>query len=374
MNRFFPVFYLLFILFLAGCQGGREAEGSTDRQIDAYIDYISEGGEFELPLSGATGYAAVFLPIYRTPAASINVTGFLNPGQGFTIIREEGDFWLIEISVPNSNAVQGWVNNNLCFINLPDIIPSIVYNNTNTYFSIFRSSGFDIPNITGAALYEGMDFNVRLGREEYIAPVLYGMAPKVFAAQQAALADGNTLILYEAFRPSDAHDFLHEHFSNLVEVNPLVLAGITADNFNIRWFLAEAPYNHQRGTAVDISLGRIDSWEMRTTGVYEYVYITGFTEYPMQTDIHELSVLAAIYDSSVHARMTTSWIGQPMSPRATPGTILMHRYCTDAGLIPLASEWWHFNDLILTAFAIEADITGQFFLSRTYSRPPAMVN
>ena len=260
--------------------------------------------------------------------------------------------------------------NKYCFINLPDIIPSIVYNNTNTYRSLFRSSGIDIPNVTGRALYQGWDLNARLGREEFLAAVIYGMAPKVFAAQQAALAEGNTLIMYEAFRPSEDHDYLHEHFSRLIETNPLVRAGITANSFNIRWFLAAAPYNHQRGTAMDVSLGRIDRREMRTTGSYEYVYVTEYTEYPMQTAIHELSVAAAIFDSTVHARSTTSWIGAPVSEKATPGTLLLLKYCTGAGLIPLASEWWHYNDLINTALAVDVDITGEFHINKTYSRPP----
>ena len=374
---YIPVFYALFIFCLISCQ--QKPDSSTDsssRQSVAvpsdsrsreYINNIDEGGAFELPVSGATGYAAVDLPVFESANTFSNFITALNPGQGFTIIREENDWWQIEI-----NNIRGWVMHKYCFINLPDIIPSIIYNNTNTYFSMFKSSGLDIPNITGRALYDAMDFNVRLDREEYIAPVLYAMAGRVFRAQHNALAEGHTLILYEAFRPADAHNELHEYFSELVNTNPAVRAGITADSFNIRWFLAESPYNHQRGTAVDVSLARIDSMETRTSGNYAYIYITGYTEYIMQTDIHELSVAAAVYASTVHARSTTSWIGQPMSSRATPGTVLLHRYCTDAGLIPLASEWWHFNDLVNTEVAIEMNVTGEFFLDRTYSRVPEL--
>jgi D-alanyl-D-alanine dipeptidase len=246
----------------------------------------------------------------------------------------------------------------------------MIYDNTNTYSSLLRSSGIDIPNITGKALYEGKDFNVRLGREEFISPVLYSMAGKVFAAQQAALADGNTLVIYEAFRPSDAHDKVHENFTNLVNANPFVRSGITANSFNIRWFLAAAPYNHQRGTAIDTSLAKIDSYETKTTGDYLYTHITGHTEYPMQTAMHELSVAAAVFDASVHARSTTAWIGAAISDKATAGTVLLQRYCTGAGLTPLASEWWHFNDLISTAVAIEMENEGTYFIEKTHSRPP----
>ena len=327
-----------------------------------YIDYVQEGGAFELPLAGATGYAAIITPVYDSDS---NIVLTLEPGQGFTIVREEGEWWHIAV-----DTVSGWVISRYCFVNLPDIIPSIVYNNTNTYASLFRSSGYDIPNITGRALYGGRDFNARLGRVEYIAPVIYGMAPKIFAAQQAAIAEGNTLVIYEAFRPADAHNELHLHFSQLVEDNPTVRAGITADSFNIRWFLAESPYNHQRGTAIDTSLARIERLEMRNAGNYRYLHITQYLEYPMQTPLHELSVASAIFDSTVHARSTTAWIGAEVSAQASPGTLLMLRYCTEAGLIPLASEWWHYNDLINTALAIDMDITGEFHIEKTHSRAP----
>ena len=362
---FFPLFVLLCLL-LGGCTPERNAESSnSQREIDVFYDNLLEGGAFELPVVGASAYASMELMLYGSARVSVNVLGMLQAGQGFTILAEEGEWWFID-----SYGLQGWVRNSLCMINLPDIIPSIVYDVTNTYSSMFRSSFIDIPNITGRSIYNGRDFNARFGREEFIAPVLYGMAPKIFNAQQAALAEGNTLVLYEAFRPADAHNELHYHFSNLVEANPLVRTGITSENFNIRWFLAEAPYNHQRGTAVDVSLARIDDWEVRTSGNYVYLHILEYTEYPMQTPIHELSVAAAIMSSSIYSRSSTGWHGAEISPRATPGTLLLFRYCTEAGLTPLSSEWWHFNDIENTALATDYDLGGEFLIESTYSRPP----
>ena len=319
----------------------------------------------KLPVVGASGYAPIEILVYGSARVSVNVLGMLQAGQGFTILAEDDEWWLID-----SYGLQGWVRNSICFINLPDIIPSIVYNITNTYSSMFKSSFIEIPYITGRALYRGRDFNSRYGREEFIAPVIYGMAPKIFNAQQAALAEGNTLVLYEAFRPADAHNELHYHFSNLVDVNPTVLNGITSENFNIRWFLAESPYNHQRGTAVDLSLARIDDWEVRTSGNYVYLHILEYTEYPMQTPMHELSVAAAIMSSSIYSRSSTGWHGAEISPRASHGTLLLFRYCTEAGLTPLSSEWWHYNDIENTALAIDLDITGEFHIESTYSRAP----
>ena len=90
----------------------------------------------------------------------------------------------------------------------------------------------------------------------------------------------------------------------------------------------------------------------------------------MQSPMHELSVVSAIFASSVHARSTTAWVGAAVSEKATPGTLLLLRYCTDADLTPLASEWWHFNDLYSTAVAIEMENEGRYHIERTYSRPP----
>ncbi|MCL2007861.1 MAG: SH3 domain-containing protein [Treponema sp.] len=352
-------FIAIFVYLNNFSRNGRDIEA-----ID-YVYYLNEGGNFELPLSGATGFAAIELNAHSSANDFSSIIFTLAPGQGFTIIREENDWWNIE-----SENTRGWVRHKYCLINLPDIIPSIVYNNTNTYSSLFRSSFYDIPNITGEALYEGRDFNERLQRNEYISPVMYPMSFRIFAAQQSALAEGNTLVIYEAFRPAEAHDFLHEHFSQLVEVNPTVRTGITSDSFNIRWFLAEAPYNHQRGTAIDTSLARIDNWETRNTGNYLYIHITEYTEYPMQTPMHEMSVASAIMSSNVFSRSPTAWIGSEINPIATFGTLLLLRYCSEAGLTPLSSEWWHFNDLYTTEDAIEMENEGRYKIERTHSRPP----
>lgn len=41
---------------------------------------------------------------------------------------------------------------------------------------------------------------------------------------------------------------------------------------------------------------------------------------------------------------------------------LLQSYATDAGLIPLASEWWHFNDLA-SASGVDDSYTGRFTLA-----------
>lgn len=352
-------------VFLVFCFSACRPRTRPPIEVIEYINYMQQGGSLELPVVGASGYAALDLPLHESADDQSSVIVTLGAGRGFTILEDADDWWYVE-----TGNIKGWIKNTFCMINIPDVIPSIVHNNTNTYSSLFRTSGFEIPDITGKALYKARDFNARLEREEYIAPVLYGMVRRIFAAQQAALADGNTLIIYEAFRPSAPHDLLYNNMLEMVNTNPVVRSGVSSGTFRMDLFLAPSPYNHQRGTAIDVSLGKITSQELRTTGSYIYTHISEYTEYPMQTPMHELSVTSAVFKRWVNARTFTGWLSGELVDNASEGTILLQKYCTDAGLTPLASEWWHFNDLNWSPPLVDVGITGEFFIERTYSRPP----
>ena len=379
---FFALVSVLIIFAFASCRPGSSRRpaapdlsalyGQDDLNIQrleipgvVFRNYINEGGAFELPLSGATGFAAVRLNLRAAPSTSANLLLTMNAGQPFTILREENDWWQIEFE---NNT--GWVMSRYCMINLPDIIPSIVYNNTNTYNSLFRSSGIEIPNITGTVLYNASDFNVRLGRQEFIMPVLYGMAPRIMAAQQAALADGRTLVIYEAFRPHDAHQLLYENFAYLFDTNQYVRDNIVTSGYTRIRFLAPSPWNHQRGTAIDVSLAQIYSYEIHTTGAFEYKHITHYIEFPMQTPMHELSVASAIFVEPVVTHSLTDWRRGVFRDVVTEGTFLLIEYLVNAGLTPLSAEWWHFNDIETTDLAIAMGSVGRFQIERTFSRPP----
>jgi len=337
-------------------------------QARDYTFYLWESETFELPVEGATGWAAIEIPLFSAPSEGSNVIRTLPMGQAFTILQGWPEWWYVEVG-----AVTGWVMNLFCMINLPDVLPSIVYRNPNIQSALFKSSGRVIPNITGMPLSNSRDFNARLGREEDIAAALYRMARKIGAAQRAALAEGRTLIMYEAFRPHDMQEKIYENLRFLYETDPVVRAGISTPPWNIRWFLARSPYNHQRGTAIDVSLGRIVSYEIQVSGGYAFMHISDYAEFPMQTAMHELSIAAVVFRTPAHARSLTAWRDAEFSDAATPGTRELHRYLTDAGLIPLASEWWHFNDLVHTDLAVEVNITGEFVTERSYSRPPQRV-
>lgn len=79
--------------------------------------------------------------------------------------------------------------------------------------------------------------------------------------------------------------------------------------FGLNSFLAKAVSNHNRGTALDLTLESIGSGE----------------ELEMQSAIHDLSWYSATYLNNDNAK-------------------LLEKYMTAAGMRGLTSEWWHFQD------------------------------
>lgn len=100
------------------------------------------------------------------------------------------------------------------------------YDNTNAYASAYVSSGKAIPGITGEVLYASLCWNERFGGVRYVAAANYIMVKKIYAAQQAALAEGYTLVVNETFRPYDVQLNIAAELKKLYLADPEVKAGI----------------------------------------------------------------------------------------------------------------------------------------------------
>ncbi|WP_319467778.1 hypothetical protein [uncultured Trichococcus sp.] len=322
-------------------------------------------GDLELPVNGATGYTSVLMDLKATADAGSETISELEAGTAFEVLKEEGDWWYVQTATE-----AGWVQHLYCFINLPDVIPSIIYDNTNTYASKFVSSGKTIPGITGQALYDGKAYNRRLGKVSDIVPVLYSMSKKIHLAQQAALAEGNSLVIYEGYRPYSAQKLTADALTNLAAADPEVMAGINTYPWDTNWFIATNVSNHQMGYAIDVTLAKITEQQEIVIGDYAATAITGYTEYTMPTTIHELSMASATFTGPVKSSSPTAWLQADLADTMNEAAILLQRYCTDAGLTPLASEWWHFNDLD-ARFATEGNSSkGEYLLDATMSEAP----
>ena len=321
---------------------------------------------FELPVAGAAGYASVSMKLRASPNGSAAATQTLGAGTPFQILNESGDWFHV-----GTGSDSGWVFSKYCLVNLPDIVPSIVYDSTNTYASVIRSSGKALPGITGRGLYPGKQANDRLGEQQFIMPVLYPMAKKVYAAQEMALQNGETLVLYEAYRPFEVQMTIVRALSKLANENKTVLEGISSAPWTLSWFASTRLSNHQRGGAIDVSLAKVTESGTATSGAYGYTRVLSAQRYQMPTSMHELSMASAAFSGPVDSKSRTAWLQAAPAPAMNDAAIRLQTYCAKAGLTPLASEWWHFNDLDTLALTSANPSSGGYTLSQCLSTPPS---
>lgn len=330
---------------------------------------INYEGNLELPVDGATGYTSVTLELKASPNADSNTIKTFEAGTAFEVLGEEGEWWLVK-----RDEITGWLPHKYCFINLPDVIPSMIYDNTNTYSSKFASSGKPIPNVSDRALYPGRTYNERLKKEEYIMPVLYSMSKKIYKAQQHAMSEGNSLKIYEGFRPYPVQKAVVKGLSELANNDVEVLNGINTQPWGISWFITDGVSNHQMGYGVDISLVKVNSKTEILIGDYKVNIIIDYTEYDMPSQIHELSGASAIFTTPVTSRNNTAWKNATFTDSMNDAAINLQKYATTAGLTPLASEWWHFNDLDARDETADNKSNGDYILTEVFSASPRIKN
>ena len=87
--------------------------------------------------------------------------------------------------------------------------------------------------------------------------------------------------------------------------------------------------------------------------------------------MHELSAAAASLSVPVSSQSRTAWQEVAAASSMNEAALLLRGYCTDAGLTPLASEWWHFNDLDAAEIANQTVNDGNYYLQTVCSAAPA---
>lgn len=296
---------------------------------------------FELPVEGSTGYCLIDCSLRSDDSAHSSKLGTVAAGTPFRIMKEGSQYFQVEVK----DGRMGWISKTYSLINLPDVLPSIRYDVTNGYDSRYTSLGIGLEGVTGNALYTGKKWNARLGYEEFQCPVLFVMAKEIAAAQASALADGNTLVIYEGFRPLATQAAVREGLQALMNKNNAVNAAVSTEPWGRNWFIAGSVSNHQKGYAIDTSLGKVLEFTETKVGDYTVKVPCSYEEYPMPTAMHELSNRAVVFAYPVDSKSSTAWRKVPLALTVTEGARLLQTYCTDAGLSPLSSEWWHFNSL-----------------------------
>ena len=127
---------------------------------------------------------------------------------------------------------------------------------------------------------------------------------------------------------------------------------------------------HQMGCAIDTSLVRVKEITWNLCGGYVYPTVTAYTDGTMPTPIHELSIAAASLSKPVNSGSKTAWKSIPAAAGMTEDALRLRAYCTAAELYPLASEWWHFNDLDTKAAVKDLHVTTPYHLNACVSQIP----
>ena len=276
-------------------------------------------------LQGCTGWAAGSINYYSAPNS---YEGTLNEGQAFTIEELNGAYF--KVTIPGKTGYKYVLHSNV-MINLPDYIPSISYNITNASASIYKTSGMNIPGITGTKLYNtGKVYNPRLRRDEYMAPMIYSTANLVLAAQNRFKNDGYRLKIYDSYRPHTVTVKIYNGLKSLYDSNATVKENIDystgASGRKYYWgpgyFLAQGVSRHNLGIALDATL---------TNSSYQ--------ELQMPTAMHELSTKAIKYYSGEVAKVPANY-SKEMNDLAKYYDGVM----TSVGFNTISGEWWHFQE------------------------------
>ena len=359
-------------------------EGTSAKAASSIAAYAPTG-DFEVNIAGATGWngTCLPLPVYSTEnsgaqAASVPASDGSKPVPFAILAYNGGDRVKIGLAVDSNGNVTaweggqlgktGWVDKEHIFINLPDVVPSIAYNLTNSSGSIFQAAdGKDIPGVTGKSYYNARQFSSRLSRYEYVVPCMFTLAERLAKVQQSAMSNGETLVIYETFRPAGVQDAVRDGFASLWDSD----SGVSADMDkaiamgyarNQGWFIAKGTSNHQAGLAVDMSLAKGDPAELHeyTLDGATYRKYEDWTEYEMPTRMHQLSSAAIRFQAPVSSYTMPSELDNWTERfAASEGAKRLQSYCTSADLIPLASEWWHFNDPNVAKIMAKGSYSGQ---------------
>lgn len=93
---------------------------------------VTDPYPFELPIEGSTGYALIDIALQAGDSASSATISTVAAGTPYLILEEGRNSFRVRLE----NGREGWIDKDYTMVNLPDVIPSIIYNATNSYSSL----------------------------------------------------------------------------------------------------------------------------------------------------------------------------------------------------------------------------------------------
>ena len=287
---------------------------------NSYIDYIyldnngiakKKIGTFSATLYGATAWANQELNIRKEATMDSNIIGTIPVGSKMTILASENtNSKYIKVKY---NNLKGYVYSNFILINLPDVIPDMLYEITSASKSTASTANTAIPGITGKNLYGfTKKYNSKIDKETYYVPLLYPTAKKLQRAYNKARSEGYNLKVYDSYRPHDITISTNNYFRKLYNSNNKVKNAINYDKegnyWGPSWFLASSVSAHNKGIALDITITNSNNQELKAQTAYDTLDTSSIVK----------------YNNTVSNKLRNIMLSQ--------------------GFSPLESEWWHFQD------------------------------
>ena len=268
-------------------------------------------GNFSATLYGAIAWTNRNVNIRREPIENSKLLGTIPTGAKLTILSSDNPTTkYIKISY---NGIIGYVYSDFLLINLPDVIPDIVYYITNADKSLYKADNTSIADVTGKNLYGfSKKYNAKIGKNTYYVPLLYPVAKQLQGAYNIAKKDGYNLKIYDTYRPNDVTKYVNSKFRGLYNSNNNVKKLVDYDKngsyWGPGWFLANNVSTHNKGIALDLTLTDKNNNELKA-----------------QTTMHMLDTRSTVkYNNSTANKLRS--------------------IMTSQGFETLESEWWHFQE------------------------------
>lgn len=210
-----------------------EAAGTAAASGGASALTADDAAAFELPIEGSTVYPLL---------------DFSASGEGQTTISAgtamKAVSWADGMITAQAGETTVQADEKLFAVNLPDVMPDLRYDITNSYSSMYISAGYSIFGVSEEKIYSwgdagGLSWNERLGKNEFTVPVALGTAQKIAKLESLAEENGYCLKVMDAYQPLSVTQNLSAELLARAADAPAVYEALTHGGWDADWFLGE---------------------------------------------------------------------------------------------------------------------------------------
>lgn len=204
-----------------------------------------------------------------------------------------------------------WIDSKNVLVNIAEYIPSLDIRLAMAQEqNFFQMADQAIDGLTNKQFYTA-EGSIN-GSEAWLK---YEPAKKLAIAQDSFLADGYSIVVYDAYRPYSATKSFQAAYRNFLNQQSKSFKSQWFGELGESWFLAQKASSHNYGVAIDMSLKTLDGQLVS-----------------MPSAIHTLDKRSAICE----------W--KNANTAESKAALYMKTTMENAGFSYLKSEWWHFQD------------------------------